>query len=97
MSDSRVFFKNPRLRDQMRRQAASMMHDMAERYDAGSERELIRFLKCARRSASEGQSQFCTIQDRRYIAQEDSQRIYHQVTSVRKLINAFVSRLRRSQ
>ena len=51
------FAKDFRLRDQIQSAAGSTMHNIAEGFDAGSDAEFIRFLKMARRSASEVQSQ----------------------------------------
>ncbi len=56
------FSKDFRLRDQILDADGSVMHNIAEGFDAGSNPEFIRFLKMARRSASEVQSQlggFC--------------------------------------
>ncbi len=61
------FAKDFRLRDQIRDAAGSVMHNIAEGFDAGSNPEFIRFLKMARRSASEVQSQLYLSLDRKYI------------------------------
>jgi four helix bundle protein len=50
------FVKDFELRNQIRRASGSIMHNIAEGFDAGSNPEFIRFLKMARRSASEVQS-----------------------------------------
>lgn len=73
------------------------MHNIAEGFDAGSDTEFIRFLKYSRRSASEVQSELYIALDRHYITQDQFQRIYDQATSVKKLINAFISYLRKSR
>lgn len=44
------------LSDQIRRAAGSVMHNIAEGFDSGSDAEFRRFLRIARRSASEVQS-----------------------------------------
>ena len=54
------FAKDFRLRDQIRDAAGSVMHNIAEGFDSGTDPEFIRFLKIARRSASEVQSENCT-------------------------------------
>ena len=41
------------LRDQIQRAAGSVMHNIAEGFEAGSNLEFVRFLKMARRSAGE--------------------------------------------
>ena len=45
------------LRGQMRDASGSVMHHIAEGFDAGSDVEFTRFLRISRRSASEMQSQ----------------------------------------
>ena len=50
------FAKDFRLRDQIRDAAGSVMHNIAEGFDSGSNPEFIRFMKMARRSGSEVQS-----------------------------------------
>ena len=44
------------LRDQIQRAASSVMHNIAEGFESGSDPEFVRFLKIARRSAAEVQS-----------------------------------------
>ena len=56
-SDEGPFATDFGLRDQIRRAAGSTMHNISEGFDAGSDAEFVRFLKYARRSASEVQSQ----------------------------------------
>ena len=95
-SDTGPFATDFGLRDQIRRAAGSTMHNISEGFDAGSDAEFVRFLKYARRSASEVQSQLYIALDRRYIDQDQFQRIYDQATSVKKLINAFIGYLNKS-
>ncbi len=52
-----AFARDTGLRDQIRRAAGSVMHNIAEGFDVGSDAEFIRFLGYARRSATEVQSQ----------------------------------------
>lgn len=51
------FARDYKLRDQILDAAGSVMHNIAEGFDSGTDLEFIRFLKIARRSASEVQSQ----------------------------------------
>ena len=95
-SDDGPFARDFGLRDQIRRAAGSTMHNVAEGFDAGSDPEFVRFLKYARRSASEVQSQLYIALDRQYITQAQFQRIYDQATTVKKLINAFIGYLNKS-
>ena len=52
-----VFGKDLGLRDQIRRAAGSIMHNIAEGFDGGSDLEFLRFLRYAQRSCSEVQSE----------------------------------------
>ena len=57
LTGNKTFARNFRLRDQIQSAAGSVMHNIAEGFDSGSDPEFIRFLKMARRSASETQSE----------------------------------------
>ena len=90
------FSRDFRLRDQIQSAAGSTMHNIAEGFDAGSDSEFIRFLKMARRSASEVQSQFYLALDRRYITEDERKMTDEMATEVKKLINGLISYLRAS-
>jgi len=72
------------------------MHNIAEGFDAGSDSEFIRFLKMARRSASEVQSQLYLALDRSYITEDERNKTDEMATEVKKLINGLISYLRTS-
>jgi len=72
------------------------MHNIAEGFDAGSNPEFIRFLRIARRSASEVQSQLYLALDRKYIDQNDLKTAYAIAAEIKKLINALVTYLKKS-
>lgn len=91
------FAKDFRLRDQIQGAAGSIMHNIAEGFDDGSDAEFIHFLKYARRSASEVQSEIYLALDRKYISPVDFQRVYDLATTTKKSINAFVAYLRKSK
>jgi len=88
------FARDFRLRDQIRDAAGSTMHNIAEGFDTGTDLEFIRFLKIARRSASEVQSQLYLALDRRYVAGEEMQRAYDLATETKRLINGMIAYLR---
>ena len=73
------------------------MHNIAEGFDAGYDTEFVRFLKLARRSATEVQSEAYLAMDRKYIIQEEFQAIYNKATEVKKLINSFIGYLNSSK
>jgi len=91
------FARDFRLRDQIRSAASSVMHNIAEGFDDGSDAEFIRFLKYARRSASETQSEIYLALDRKYVSADDFQRVYDFATTTKKSINAFIAYLRKSK
>jgi len=89
------FAKDFRLRGQIRDAAGSVMHNVAEGFDAGSNPEFIRFLKMARRSASEVQSQLYLALDRKYITAEELKTAYNLATEAKRLINGMIAYLRK--
>jgi four helix bundle protein len=73
------------------------MHNIAEGFDAGSNPEFLRFLKIARRSASEVQSELYLALDRNYINRDELEQSYSKATEVKRLINGMVAYLRKYQ
>jgi four helix bundle protein len=90
-----AFAKDFDLRNQIRRAASSAMHNIAEGFDAGSNPEFIRFLKMARRSSSEVQSQLHLALDSQYITLEELREDYDLATEVKRLINGMIGYLRK--
>jgi len=84
------------LRDQIQRAVSSVMHNIAEGFESGSDPEFVRFLKMARRSAGEVQSQLHLALDVGYITEEERQKAYILATEVKKLINGMMTYLRKS-
>jgi four helix bundle protein len=90
------FSKDFRLNGQIQGAAGSIMHNIAEGFDAGSNPEFIRFLKIARRSASEVQSQLYLALDREYITQDELSAAYNLATETKRLINGMIGYLRKT-
>jgi four helix bundle protein len=97
LTDRPAFAKDFRLRDQMRDAAGSAMHNIAEGFDSGTDLEFIRFLKIARRSASEVQSQLYLAVDRKYITESERFQAYELATETKRLINGMIGYLRQSK
>ncbi len=97
LTDRAVFAKDFRLRDQVRDAAGSTMHNIAEGFDSGTDLEFIRFLKIARRSASEVQSQLYLAVDRKYITEPERQQAHELATETKRLINGMIGYLRQSK
>ena len=89
------FMKDFKLRDQICGAAGSVMHNCAEGFDAGFDREFAVFLKYARRSASEVQSEIYLALDRTYIDEPTFRQIYDKATETKKTINALIAYLRK--
>jgi four helix bundle protein len=89
------FSKDFRLRDQILDAAGSVMHNIAEGCDAGTDPEFIRFLKISRRSASEVQSELYLALDRKYIIEAELKQAYDQSDEVKRLINGLIAYLRK--
>ena len=62
-----MFAKDFGLKDQITRAAGSVMHNIAEGVDSGSNAEFLRFLRYSQRSCSEVQSQLYVAIDQDYI------------------------------
>ena len=90
------FAKDFRLRSQIEDAAGSVMHNIAEGFDAGFNLEFIRFLKMSRRSASEVQSELYLALDRKYINEKELDSAYNLATETKRLINGMIAYLRKS-
>ena len=91
------FAKDFQLKGQVQDAAGSIMHNIAEGFDAGTNPEFIRFLKISRRSASEVQSELYLALDRKYITQTELTTAYNLATETKRLINGMISYLRKSK
>jgi four helix bundle protein len=89
------FSKDFRLSGQIQDAASSVMHNIAEGFDAGTNPEFIRFLKIARRSASEVQSELYLALDRKYITADELTAAYNLATETKCFINGMIGYLRK--
>ncbi len=93
LTERLVFEKDNRLQKQIRDAAGSVMHNIAEGFDSGSDPEFARFLKIARRSASEVQSELYLALDRKYISAAELKVAYDLATEAKRLINGMIAYL----
>ena len=91
------FARDFRLRGQIQGSAISVMSNIAEGFDARTDREFVRFLGYARRSATELQSQLYIALDQCYIRQEEFEHIYEQAKQTKRLIGGFIKYLERRE
>jgi len=89
------FAKDFHLRAQIQGASGSVMHNIAEGFDSGTQAEFIRFLKMARRSASEVQSELYLALDREYITSDQLTTAYDLATEAKRLINGLIAYLRK--
>jgi four helix bundle protein len=95
LTEHPMFAKDFRLSGQIQDAAGSVMHNIAEGFDAGTNPEFIRFLKISRRSASEVQSELYLALDRNYISQDELASAYNLATETKRLINGMIGYLRK--
>lgn len=95
VSNEGLFSKDFSLRNQTRGASVSVMSNIAEGFDRGTNREFIHFLIVARASASEVKSQLYVALDRNYIDQNKFDKVYQQATKVISLIDGFIRYLKK--
>lgn len=89
-----AFARDFGLRDQIRRAAVSVMSNIAEGFDRGSNRELIQFLYIAKGSAAEVQAQLYVALDAGYLKQDQFQQLYHLTGNTSRLLGGFIRYLK---
>jgi four helix bundle protein len=85
------FSKDFRLRNQILDASGSIMHNIAEGCASGTDPEFVRFLKIARRSISEVQSELYLALDREYVTGVELNTVYNQADEVKKVINGLIT------
>lgn len=84
------------LRDQIRRAAGSVMHNIAEGFEAGSDAEFIRFLRYAQRSCTEVQSELYVALDQNYVSEGQFKDLFELTQSAYNKIGGFIKYLKGS-
>ena len=97
VSNKTEFAKDFGTRDQIRRAASSVMHNIAEGFDAGSDAEFIRFLRYSLRSASETQSHLYTTLDQGYIKKKQFDELYKKADVTKIKLHGFIGYLVRNK
>lgn len=81
------------LKGQIQDAAGSSMHNIAEGFDSETNLEFIRFLRYAKRSCTEVQSQLYVALDQEYTTQTEFQDIYDHAGRTRAAIRGFIKYL----
>ena len=87
------FDKDFGLRGQIQNAAGSSMHNIAEGFDSETNPEFIRFLRYAKRSCTEVQSELYVALDQQYISNDEFQDVYDHAGRTRAAIRGFIKYL----
>jgi len=87
------FAKDFGLKKQVQDAAGSSMHNIAEGFDSERNSEFVRFLRYAKRSCSEVQSQLYVALDQQYITKAEFQDVYDRAGRTRATIRGFIKYL----
>ena len=93
---SNQLVKDYALSDQIRRAAISIMANIAEGFDSGSDKSFINFLNYAYRSASEVQSLLYISLDQNYISEAEFSELYEGLNYIKNLIGGLIKYLKNS-
>jgi four helix bundle protein len=96
VTNQQPFRADRALCDQVRRAAGSVMHNIAEGFDCGSDADFVRFLRYAQRSCAEVQSELYVALDQHYISEPVFQDLYDLAARVQSLIGGFIRYLKAS-
>ena len=83
------------LKRQILEAAGSSMHNIAEGFDSETNAEFIRFLRYAKRSCTEVQSELYVALDEAYISAIEFQDAYEQARRTRAAIRGFINYLKK--
>ena len=87
------FDKDFGLKAQIQNAAGSSMHNIAEGFDSETNPEFIRFLRYAKRSCTEVQSELYVALDQQYINNDEFQDLYDNAGRTRAAIRGFIKYL----
>jgi four helix bundle protein len=82
-------------KDQIQRAAVSVMTNISEGFDRGTNKETTQFLTIARGSLAEVRSLTYAAQDIGYLSSSQVQIIFEKCDKIKKLLNGFITYLRK--
>lgn len=94
ISDKERFSQDFGLKNQIRNASVSVMSNISEGFDRGTNREFIQFLIVGRASASEVKSQLYVALDRKYVTSDKFHEIYDQIGKIISVMDGFIRYLR---
>jgi len=96
VSNGGAFARDFGLRDQIRRASVSIMSNIDEGFERGSNKEFIQFLYIAKGSAGEVRAQLYVALDQKYIDQNSFDELKRHASEVSRMISGLISYLSRS-
>jgi four helix bundle protein len=96
ISNDGPFARDFGLRDQIRRAAVSIMSNIAEGFERGSNKEFIQFLYIAKGSAGEVRAQLYVALDQGYIDRKNFTSLNRDAAEISRMISGFITYLSRS-
>ncbi|MDI6891310.1 MAG: four helix bundle protein [Thermodesulfovibrionales bacterium] len=96
LTKKRDFLKDYSLIDQIRRSSISVMSNIAEGFERGSNKEFIQFLYIAKGSCGEVRSQLYVALDQRYVSEGDFSKTKEFCLKISGMINNLISYLKTS-
>ena len=91
LTKKQAFGKDYGLKRQIQEAAGSSMHNIAEGFDSETNAEFIRFLRYAKRSCTEVQSELYVALDEAYISRDEFDDTYEKARRTRAAIRGFIN------
>ena len=97
LTNKNPFLKDFGIKDQIQRAAVSVMSNIAEGFDSGTNKSYINFLNYSYRSASEVQSLLYVANDLEYISNKQFTQLHRQLFDIKNLIGGFIQYLKKQR
>ena len=96
LTEIEPFCRDYGLKDQLRRACVSILSNIAEGFERGSNSEFVQFLYVARGSCGEVRAQVIVAFDQKYIDEKQFIKLTENCKSINRMLNSFVLYLKSS-